>query len=294
MIQDISPRKLDFTYCNHTITRLDKILIFRNNEVFLKSDGSEELFPEYGELEEAYSIDSDSFKYIFSIDGSRYFLYINPVEDVLQGLTHSPVNIFRTLKPGYEAFAGITAYHLYNWYNNNQFCGHCGNPMSHAENERSLRCESCKNIVYPRISPAVIIGVTDGNRLLMSRYSNGSYRHLALLAGFCEIGETLEETVKREVFEETGLKVKNIRYYKSQPWGFSESLLAGFYAELDGSDTINIDTSELAEAQWYDRDDIPEPPLNISLTSEMIMAFKYGDKLNLHSVDRVVNQQTIL
>ena len=115
-------------------------------------------------------------------------------------------------------------------------------------------CPECKNIEYPKISPAVIVAVTNGNRLLLSRYARGGYRNYALIAGFAEVGETLEDTVRREVMEEVGLKVKNIRYYKSQPWSFSDSLLVGFFAELDGDDTITLEEEELAEAVWFERD----------------------------------------
>lgn len=127
---------------------------------------------------------------------------------------------------------------------------------------------------YPKISPAVIVGVTDGNRLLMSKYADREYKKYALIAGYAEIGETIEETVKREVMEEVGLKVKNIRFYKSQPWSFTDTLLLGFYADLDGEDKITLDREELALAEWFDREDIPITERNISLTNEMILHFK--------------------
>ena len=110
---------------------------------------------------------------------------------------------------------------------------------------------------FPKICPAVIVGVTDGNRILMSKYAGRSYKKYALLAGFTEIGETVEETVAREVMEEVGLKVKNIRYYKSQPWAFSDTLLMGFYCDLDGDAEVTLDEEELALAEWFERDEIP-------------------------------------
>lgn len=140
--------------------------------------------------------------------------------------------------------------------------------------ERMMYCEKCGNMEYPKICPATIIGVTDGNRILLSKYAGRSFKKYALLAGFAEIGETIEETVRREVMEEVGLKVKNIRYYKSQPWSFSDTLLMGFYCDLDGEDNITLDREELALAQWFDRDEIPVEPSRDSLTNEMIMRFK--------------------
>lgn len=131
-------------------------------------------------------------------------------------------------------------------------------------------------MIYPRISPAVIVGVLNGDKILMSKYAGRSYTNYALIAGFTEIGENAEQTVAREVMEEVGLHIKNIRYYKSQPWAFSGSLLMGFFCELDGSDTITLDTSELSEAAWFHRNEITLEDDNVSLTREMIMQFKNG------------------
>jgi NAD+ diphosphatase len=184
------------------------------------------------------------------------------------------ISIFRTALPRYNAFAGITAYQLHNWYENRRYCGKCSSPMVKDTKERMLYCKSCNTMEYPKISPAVIVAVTNGNKILMSRYAQGLYKRYALLAGFTEIGETIEETVAREVMEEVGLRVKNIRYYKSQPWSFSDTLLMGFFTELDGDDTITLDQEELSEAVWIAREDIQVEPDNLSLTNEMILKFK--------------------
>ena len=140
-----------------------------------------------------------------------------------------------------------------------------------------LYCENCHNMEFPKICPAVIIGVTNGDKILMSKYAGRAYKKYALLAGFTEIGETVEQTVAREVMEEVGLKVKNIRYYKSQPWAFSDTLLMGFYCDLDGDDAITLDQDELALAEWFSREDIPEVTSMESLTNEMIIRFKNGE-----------------
>ena len=134
-------------------------------------------------------------------------------------------------------------------------------------------------MVYPRINPAVIVGVTDGDRLLLTKYRGRAYKKYALVAGFTEIGESFEQTVAREVMEETGLKVKNIRYYKSQPWGFADNILAGYFCEVDGNPTIQMDQEELSVAEWIERDAIPVEPEDLSLTNEMIIYFKQGGNL---------------
>lgn len=141
-----------------------------------------------------------------------------------------------------------------------------------------LQC-SCGNLVFPKIAPAIIVGVTNGDKLLMTKYANREYKRYALIAGFTEIGETPEQTVEREVFEEAGVKVKNIRYYKSQPWGFDSNLLLGYFAELDGDSHITMDTEELSTAEWIRREAIEteqDDRVNLSLTREMMMVFKNG------------------
>ena len=164
---------------------------------------------------------------------------------------------------------------LYNWYRTNRFCGCCGHETVHSSTERALKCPSCGHLIYPRIVPAVIVGVKNGDKLLLTKYRKG-FTPFALIAGFTEIGETLEETVSREVMEEAGLRVKNIQYYKSQPWGVVDDLLAGFYCEVDGDTGIHMDASELKLAEWKTRDEIELQPNDFSLTNEMMREFKEG------------------
>lgn len=114
-------------------------------------------------------------------------------------------------------------------------------PVLPDEKERMLRCPSCGHLIFPTIAPAVIVGVTDGNRIILTTYAAREYKRYALIAGFTEIGETVEETVRREVMEEVGIPVKNIRYYKSQPWGFDSNLLMGFFCQADRKSQMSMD-----------------------------------------------------
>lgn len=139
-----------------------------------------------------------------------------------------------------------------------------------------LFCSACKNAVYPKIAPAVIVGIIHGDKILMTKYAGREYKKYALIAGFTEIGETLEDTVKREVMEEVGLKVTDITYYKSQPWGFDSNLLVGFFAKLSGTDNVTLDQEELATAEWFQREEIPVEYDDCSLTNDMIIQFKRG------------------
>ena len=142
------------------------------------------------------------------------------------------------------------------------------------ENERKLQCPECGNEVFPRINPAVIVAVSHGDELILTKYAGREYKKYALIAGFAEFGETIEQTVQREVMEEVGIRVKNLRYYKSQPWGFSGSLLFGFFAEAEGDLTIYRQEDELAEAMWVPAEEIVLDIEEISLTREMMQVFQ--------------------
>jgi NAD+ diphosphatase len=172
-------------------------------------------------------------------------------------------------------FIAYTAWHLWKWYQSSRYCGCCGTKTEFDTAERAMNCPKCGNKIYPRINPAVIVGVTNGDRLLLTRYKAG-FAFNAMIAGFTEFGETMEETVQREVMEEVGLRVKNIRYYKSQPWGIAADILLGYFCDVDGDDTIHRDDNELKYAEWVERDKIELQPDNLSLTNEMMMMFRDG------------------
>ena len=144
--------------------------------------------------------------------------------------------------------------------------------------ERAMRCPSCGQIVYPRINPAVLAAVRHRDKLLLTHYANRpNATRYALVAGFTEIGETLEDTVRREVMEEVHLPVKNIRYHGSQPWGFAGNIMVGFWADLDSEDeTVILDRSELDEGVWLSREELPVEENPASLTHTMIQLFRQG------------------
>ena len=233
-------------------------------------------YPRFEELEADNEEIYEEWTYLFTIDEQRYYLVEKLNLPGTSSFTLENTEIFRYVKPRHLAFAGITGYQLYQWYRDHRYCGRCGKRMKQDTKERMLYCESCKNMEYPKICPAVIVAIRNGDKLLMSRYARGTYHRYALIAGYVEVGETFEECVRREVMEEVGLKVKNIRYYKSQPWSFSDSVMIGFTAELDGDDTIRLEEDELAEAGWFTKDEIVEYPPYISVGHEMMKAFKDG------------------
>jgi NAD+ diphosphatase len=143
----------------------------------------------------------------------------------------------------------------------------------------SLHCTACNHEIFPVISPAVIVGLVHNGKLLVTRYADRPYTGPALVAGYCEVGETAETTCIREALEETGLQITRLRYFASQPWGLSGSLLLGYFAET-ASDAIRLDDHELAEAVWLDPNELPPPPDTygtLSLTATMIQAFARGE-----------------
>lgn len=173
---------------------------------------------------------------------------------------------------GRESFAGLMGLQLWHWYDTTRFCGRCGEELMPDEHERMMRCPRCANLVYPRINPAVIVGIIDRerDRVLVARGVGRPLSSRSLVAGFAESGETIEETVHREVKEEVGLEVTNLRFYKSQPWPLSSSLLMGFFCDLAGSSEITVQEEELAFAEWIPRDELPVDDTNYSLTREMM------------------------
>ena len=155
------------------------------------------------------------------------------------------------------------------WDRTHQYCGHCATPMTQLPSERAKRCPSCHLRQYPRLSPAVIMLIYKGEQLLLARaprFREGMY---SVLAGFVEPGESLEETVAREVKEEVGIDIKNIRYFGSQPWPFPKSLMIGFTAEYAGGD-IDPDPIEIEAADWFDRDNLPPVPGELSIAYKLI------------------------
>ena len=276
MLQDLENGRLENEFRNISAKPEDKILCFTNGQVLLNRSADDTLrLPSVAELPDARP--DDQPRYLFRMHGENYFLWTDPASQSPAGIfSYEPVRQLRQLKSKDICFAVMTGWHLYNWYRSNRICGCCGTPTVHDTNERMLRCPSCGNTIFPRISPAVIVAVTDGERLLLSKYAGRAYTRYALLAGYTEIGETIEQTVHREVMEEVGLRVKNLRYYKSQPWGIDGNVLMGFFCDVDGNTEIHIDENELAMADWYPRNALPAHDDGISLTREMIRVFEEG------------------
>lgn len=295
MIQDIAPWRLRNEFQDIRPSDDDMVFDVDENGLLLLSDERRPPFvrewQKYGNREEliyAFRLTKDGARdggdsgFRTAIHQARELCCVLPLHQ--RGATSvMPDGWMRTApsalrgEAGPLPFAAATAQHLSRWYNSHRFCGRCGTSLHHSRTERALLCPSCGLVSYPVIAPCVLAAVTCGERLLLTRYARPGASRLVLVAGFVEIGETAEQAAAREVMEETGLRIKNLRYTGSQPWGFSGSLAFGFLAELDGPDAVHLDTSELAEARWVKRDDIPPCPDESSLTMTMIARFSRGE-----------------
>jgi NAD+ diphosphatase len=158
------------------------------------------------------------------------------------------------------------------WYVSYRFCGRCGCETRLDEKDMMLKCPSCGQVHYPRIAPAIIVAIRKDDELLMAKHSYHDNIRYALIAGFVEPGETIEEAVHREVAEEVGIKIKNLKYQRSQSWPFPNSLMLGFTAEYESGD-IKVDGDEILKAKWFKKEDIIRYGSDISISDWLIQDF---------------------
>lgn len=199
-------------------------------------------------------------------------LELEPVVEPPAG--HSLHNLRRLVPmlPRDHFWLAARAVQIVAWDRDHQFCGRCGVATNSSDGERARRCPQCRLSVYPRISPAVIVLVERGDEILLARSPHFAPGVYSTLAGFVEPGETLESTVEREIYEEVGVRVKNIRYFGSQPWPFPNSLMIGFRADYADGEIV-IDGEEIEAADWFRPDDLPKLPYKVSIARFLIEAF---------------------
>ena len=161
---------------------------------------------------------------------------------------------------------------LVEWHRHHHYCGACGSVTSTEPVDRSRKCDNCNLAFYPKLSPSIIVLVSRGEELLLARNAQARGNFYSTLAGFVEPGESIEETVHREVFEEVAIKVKNLKYYSSQSWPFPNSLMLGFHAEYDSGE-IRIQEEELADAGWFHYTNMPNKPAMMSISGWLIDDF---------------------
>ncbi len=166
------------------------------------------------------------------------------------------------------------ALQIVHWEDTHRFCGRCATPLVRLVHERAMRCPQCELTVFPRVSPAVIVLVRRGPQALLARAARFPTAMYSTLAGFVEPGETLEQTVMREIQEEVGITVKNLRYFGSQPWPFPHSLMVGFMADYAAGE-LRADGQEIVDARFFDADALPLLPPALSIARKLINAWLY-------------------
>jgi NAD+ diphosphatase len=274
MIQDIHPHHLSNKFipaieCSEN----DCLFHFKNNALLLKKSDDSLEFPTRKDLN---VVDSGGI-FLFKLDQLNCFLIEDCTVPENAGYIYEEISFFRTHHQKEVAWASLLGLHLMNWYSLNRYCGKCGSRNQPKKDERALICPACGSIVYPHISPAIIVAVLCRDKILLARGNNFRSNYFSLVAGYADVGESLEDAVAREVKEEVGLVVTNIRYYKSQPWPLSGSMMIGYIAEADDLQPITPDRGEIEEAKWFTRDNLPNHPPTLSIAGEMIDKFVKGE-----------------
>lgn len=262
MLHDIEPHVYSNAFHPRASQPGDVTLCFCEDGVYLKNGE----FPRRSD----YPAECGT-TYLFDYDGAAVHLSDRPPE----GAEKRPFRAIRSMAQP-DAFLGGTAQHLWDWYRKTKYCGCCGSRMEHSKTERAMVCPQCGNTVYPRISPAVIVLIHSGDRILLAQGKHYTGSFYSLIAGYLEIGESLEQAVCREALEEAGVHVHDLRYFGNQPWPFTDTQMVGFFAEGDPDEPIVLQEEELADARWFRVGELPETASGISIASAMITAWKNG------------------
>ncbi len=237
----------------------DMLFVFNENrELYLNSDKKlPKTLKDFNVNFCLYIGDYDSKKaFVVNVENSESFYDLRDVYEISHDLYH---------------IAG-KAVLVNDWYISHRFCGRCGTPTQLDEKDMMLKCPQCGQVHYPRIAPAIIVAIRNDDKLLMAKHSYHDNIRYALIAGFVEPGESIEEAVHREVMEEVGIKIRNLKYQKSQSWPFPNSLMLGFTAEYK-SGNIKVDGDEILKAKWFKKDEIIRYGSDISISDWLIQQF---------------------
>ncbi len=270
MLHEIAPHKYNNDYsAKRPPVPKDVALYYDDSTVMMKNHSAGRGCFTFEELEPQAMQEAE---YIFSIDDTGYYLLENAPQQ--KDLELYPISSCRELC-GTTAFAFVTGWQFYRFRKEHKFCSCCATPLERHAVDRAYQCPNCGFVCYPKFSPAILALVTDGDRCMLVRSRRFS-SSLSPVAGFVEVGESFEEAVEREVFEEAGIRVKDVRYIASQPWSYGDTIMIGFTAKLDGSEKLTPQQSELLDAGWYHRSELEDNRFRDSLGGQLVQWFKEG------------------
>jgi len=274
MIQDIHPHTFDNRFeVNCKAQDEDYIFFFKGNELLLYKENDLSVLPRRKQLDGI----NETGIFLFRLDDTACYLITECSVPNSELFVFHEVHFRNPFAQKELDYCTSVALHLKNWYDQHKFCGKCGTATVPQTEERAITCPACKHTKFPTISPAIIVAVLHEDKILLAHNINFPEGFYSLIAGYTDIGETIENTISRELKEEVGIDIKSIRYYKSQPWPFSGSLMIGFIAESEDNQTIQVDGKEIQHANWYTRDNLPIYPPDRSIAGEIIEKFKKGE-----------------
>lgn len=247
----------------------DLWFIFSGGKLLARATRESVTLPRLKDIEHI-AFDLHGSFYMGNLDGDRCFaVELREVPEETGNFVFSDLRFLFGIMEEELLNVSSKASELINWENSSRYCGRCGAINENKKGERSKICPACGLVKYPVISPAVIVAIVKGDKILLAHNKNFKGTMYSVVAGFVETGETFEECVKREIFEEVGIRVKNIRYFGSQPWPFPNSLMVAFTAEYEGGD-IQVDNVEIGHADWFGIENLPEIPRRGSVARKLI------------------------
>ena len=250
-------------------SQMEWLFVFNSTKILIHTDAESPRIPT------SKNFNGTSLKYVFKqylgeIEG--YPSYCLEVDDQFAAPAGMLFTDLRSLLGQVEEDVFLLAgraFQIVNWNRMHKFCGKCGTPTEALQDELAKKCPCCGSVFYPRISPAIIVAVVRGDEILLAHNKNFRPNWYSVIAGFMEPGETFEDCVARELKEEVGIRVKNIKYFDSQPWPFPDSLMVGFIAEHESGEIV-VDGKEIEDAAWYGRQNLPQRPTTSSIAGRLI------------------------
>jgi NAD+ diphosphatase len=247
----------------------DRMVLFCENRVVVKGDN---FIWQYKHIIDLLPADAE---FLLVDHNGEQFVATHTTHDISDKITAKTRSLRSLLfnESDIDFSVAGKASQILSWYRTHRYCGVCGNKTSQHEDQRALFCDNCGEQYFPRINPCAIMLVTRGSEVLLARSARFRSGFFSCLAGFIEVGETAEDTVRREVMEEVGVEVENIRYIKSQSWPFPSQLMLGFHADYKSGEIVP-EPGEIEEAAFYDVNDLPTvPSAEISVAGELIQIY---------------------